>query len=418
MTTSPVVLRPRKPLRLRRDLAPRPVAVDRDRRARRTIMIIWALLLLNTLTFFKGLSAIPIPSVVGKAVTQGSLPVAFLLALALNRRRLIRPNVYLCLASLLILGALITTLQPQHLGTVYRTVRLAGFITTLWLLTPWWGRRDYLLVRCHLMALTIALSTVVLGLFVAPGYALSDGRLTGAIWPIPPPQVAHYAAVITGLVVVLWLSGQLRGRVTLCVVLGNIALLILTHTRTALVGLLAGILVAGLSLIVATARARRLFAIAGAVATVAITTLSSVLTTWLARGQGTDQLSDLTGRTQVWTQLLDFPRNKFQEIFGFGLSNASFNGLSIDSNWLASYQEQGLFGVTVCALMLVFVLVTAYFRPRGVHRALALFLVTYCLVASFTEVGFTDASPYLLELTIAASLVVPSMAGRRSVVEG
>ena len=59
-------------------------------------------------------------------------------------------------------------------------------------------------------------------------------------------------------------------------------------------------------------------------------------------------------------------------------------------------------------MILVFLLVTAYFQPRGVRRALALFLVTYCLVASFTEVGFTDASPYLLDLTVAASLLVPS----------
>jgi hypothetical protein len=29
-------------------------------------------------------------------------------------------------------------------------------------------------------------------------------------------------------------------------------------------------------------------------------------------------------------------------------------------------------------------------------------------VASFTEVGFTDASPYLLDLAVAASLLMPS----------
>jgi hypothetical protein len=58
-------------------------------------------------------------------------------------------------------------------------------------------------------------------------------------------------------------------------------------------------------------------------------------------------------------------------------------------------------------MILLFLLVTAYFQPRGVRRALALFLVTYCLVASFTEVGFTDASPYLLDLVVAASLFVP-----------
>ena len=142
-------------------------------------------------------------------------------------------------------------------------------------------------------------------------------------------------------------------------------------------------------------------------------TLSGVITTWLARGQGTEQLTNLTGRTNVWGPLLAFPRNKFQEIFGFGLSNDSFNGLPIDSNWLASYQTQGLFGVVVCATILLFLLVTAYFQPRGVQRALALFLVTYCLVASFTEVGFTDASTYLLDLTLAASLLVPSTAGWR-----
>ena len=69
--------------------------------------------------------------------------------------------------------------------------------------------------------------------------------------------------------------------------------------------------------------------------------------------------------------------------------------------------------MVVCATILVFLLVMAYFQPRGVQRALALFFVTYCLVASFTEVGFTDVSPYLLEVTLAASLLVPSAGGQQ-----
>jgi hypothetical protein len=315
--------------------------------------------------------------------------------------------------SLLILGALITILQPQHVGTVYRTFRLGTFIVVLWLLTPWWGRRDLLLVRCHLRALSVVLGTVLLGLMVAPGHARPQGRLAGIVWPSPPPQVAHYAAVTFGLVVVLWLGGQLRGRVTLVVVILAGAILVLTHTRTALVAMVAALLVAGMSLIVAKERVRKLFAAVGAIATITILTLSGVITSWLARGQGTGQLTELTGRTVVWSALLNFPRNKFQMILGFGLSNDSFNGLSIDSNWLASYQTQGLYGVALCAMMLLFLLVTAYFTRRGVQRALALFLVIYCLVASFTEVGFTDASMYLLELTLAASLLVPSVAGAR-----
>ena len=79
----------------------------------------------------------------------------------------------------------------------------------LWLLTPWWARRDLLLVRAHLTAVWAVLGSVVLGLLVAPGLARGDGRLAGVVWPIPPTQVGHYAAVAIGLTTVLWLSGNL-----------------------------------------------------------------------------------------------------------------------------------------------------------------------------------------------------------------
>jgi hypothetical protein len=339
--------------------------------------------------------------------------VAIIAALTVNRKIMMRPNVFLCLVSLLVIETVVTALQPQHLGTVYRTFRLAEFVVALWLLTPWWGRPDLLLVRCHIKVLSVVLGSVVLGLLVAPGHARVDGRLTGVIYPVPSTQVAHYAAIVTGLVIVMWSSGLLPGRRTALIVVITSVILILTHTRTALVGLVAGIIIAGLSLIVARQRVRKLFAVAGTTAAVVILTLSSFITTWLARGENSQGLSELTGRTKVWGPLLSFPRDKFQEIFGFGLSNSSFNGLPIDSNWLSTYQEEGLFGVTVSAVILLFLLVAAYFQPRGVQRALALFLVTYCLIASFTEDGFTDATTYLLELTLAASLLVPSLASKR-----
>jgi hypothetical protein len=390
-------------------LAAQPLTSDRLIRHR--VYLTWSLLFFNTLTFLPGYSFVHIPAIIGKGIAQAALPLALLCALSLNRKVIVRPNVFLCLAALIVLGAFLPALQPQHFGTVLRTLRLAGFVVGLWLLTPWWGRRDLLLVRCHLTVLFVSLGSVVLGLIMAPGTARAGGgtgRLGGALWPMPPTQVAHYAAVTIGLVVVLWFCGQLRGRITLLVTVVAMILLLLTHTRTALIGMIAGILVAGMSLIVANARVRKLFATTGAVAAVAVMTLSAVITTWLARGQNAQGLANLTGRTKVWGPLLAAPRDKFQEIFGFGLSNVSFDGLPIDSNWLASYQELGLFGVVVCATILLFLLVKAYFQPRGVQRALALFLVTYCLIASFTEVGFTDVSPYLLDLTVAASLLVPT----------
>jgi O-Antigen ligase len=397
--------------RFRRRARPLTPAEVRERSVRRRVGIAWGLLVLNGLTYFG--SVLHIPSAVGKLITQGALPMALLVALTVNRRVNVRPNVFLCLVGVLVLEAVLTALQPQHLGTVYRTFRLAEFVAALWLLTPWWGRRDMLLVRCHLASLAVVLGSVILGLLVAPGAAMTGGRLNGALWAIPAPQVAHYAAVTFGLVVLLWLGGYMRGQITLPVVVVMGAMLIFTHTRTALVAMVTGIVVAGLSLIVAKARVRKFFGVASVAVSIAVMTLSGVLTTWLARGEGAQQLTELTGRTKVWGPLLAFPRDKFQMIFGFGLSNSSFNGLPIDSSWLASYQEQGLFGVAVSATVLLFLLVLAYFQPRGVQRALALFLVTYCLVASFTEVGFTDAPMYLLDLCLAASLLVPSAQVRR-----
>ena len=62
------------------------------------------------------------------------------------------------------------------------------------------------------------------------------------VWPILATQVAHYAAVMGGLVVVLWFCGYMRGRTTaLIAVAARMAILILTHTRTALVALIAGL---------------------------------------------------------------------------------------------------------------------------------------------------------------------------------
>ena len=375
------------------------------------VKVAWGLLFCNTLTYFSypHVSLVHLPGSVGKGVAQSMLPAALLVILTINRKLIVRPNVFLCLVSLLVIDATLNAIAPQTLGSLFRTVRMAGFVAALWLLTPWWGRRDLLLVRGYLTWLWWVLGSVLVGLMISPHKARDEGRLTGIVWTIPPTQVAHYAAIGTGMVVVLWFCGYLPGRTALIGFVVGTAMLIETHTRTALAAMVASILVAGLSLIVAKARVRKFFAITGAIIAVAIMGFGAVIAAWLARGQSTAGISQLTGRTQVWGPLLAYPRDRFQVIFGFGLSNASFKGNPIDGNWPSSYWQLGLFGVIVCAIILVYLLVTAYFQPRGVGRALALFFITYCLVASFTEDGFTDVSPYLLDITLAASLLVPPL---------
>lgn len=164
-------------------------------------------------------------------------------------------------------------------------------------------------------------------------------------------------------------------------------------------------MVGGLSLFMSRARVRKSFAIGLAFFTVGALTVGSVVTTWLARGQDTEDLAALTGRRMVWESILAAPRSTWETLFGFGLSNKSFNGLPIDSNWLGTYYDIGLVGIAINVTMLLFLLTAAWFQPQGPRRALALFLVAYCVVASFTESGLSDASPYLLELTLAACLV-------------
>jgi hypothetical protein len=406
LSVAPVRFRPGVP-------AADPVAT-RERWIRRGVGLTWGLLVLNTLTFAAGTwndlpLIIHIPSVVGKLITQGALPAALLVAVAVNRRLSIRPNVFMCLLSLLVVVAFMSGLHPlgHVIGTMYRTFRLAGFVATLWLLTPWWGRPDMLLLRCQLKALTVVLISVLLGLIVAPGRALAQGRLSGEFWPMPPAQVADFGAILAGLVIILWLCGVMRGRVAAPLLAIAVPILLLTHTRIEVVALLAGVLVGGLSVFLSRARVRRAFVTAGLVVSVGITVFSGLITAWLTRGESSQELNSLTGRTAVWNGVVNAPRDLFQVIFGYGLSNKAYNGFPIDSNWLATYLDLGLLGVAICAVLLLYVFVSAYFQPIDVQRALALFLVVYLMITSSTETGLGDASEYMLDLALAASLLVP-----------
>ena len=137
---------------------PRP-AEAHDRALRRRVALAWGLVFLNVLTFYKGTwnglpLIVPIPSVIGKLMTQGALPAALLVAWSANRRMLIRPTVFLGLLTLLLIEALIAGIHPVgHItGTLYRTVRLGEFVATLWLLSPWSSRRDLLFVSATWVA--------------------------------------------------------------------------------------------------------------------------------------------------------------------------------------------------------------------------------------------------------------------------
>ncbi len=391
-----------------------PAAPARWRPADKRVAFIWGALFLNVLTFADPSPVLPLPGPVGQALTQGALLLALALALMLNPRAVMRPNTFLLILTLAAVVALMSSIHSVFVvGSIYRAVRYLVFLLVVWLLTPWWGRRDMLLLRCHRLCLGFVLGSVVLGAAMAPGAAFGSGRLSGVLWPIPPPQVAHYAAITFGTTVLLWMCKVLTGRHVAFVVTVSGVLLVATHTRTALVGVLAGLLVGGASLFLVNARVRRTAVTSATVGLLTLAIFANELLVWAARGQDSTSISDLTGRTKVWSAVMSQTRPALENWFGSGLSNMSFDGLAIDSNWVATFQDQGWFGVTLVALLFLFLLVTALARTRGPRKAISLFLVVYCLFASITETGLDAPSAYLLDLTVAASLLLTAKrAGR------
>ena len=232
------------------------------------------------------------------------------------------------------------------------------------------------------------------------------------MWPIQPTQVAHYSAVLVGVTVVLWFAGDLRTRWTAFVAVGAFGALLLTHSRIALVSMLAGILVGGLSLFLSRQRVRRAFLVAILVAGIGALSFSPLITGWFARGENAQSLSNLSGRTNAWSAVLAQPRTEVNTLLGYGMSNDGSNGLSIDSSWLATYQDQGLVGDVLVGLVLLSLLITALISPRGPGRAVALFLIVYCVVESFTQTGLGEPSDNTLDLAVAMSLLMPPLLSR------
>jgi len=385
-------------------------ATPTDATVRRRIGWIWGLLFLNVLPYANKSVLVPLPTSIGKVITQGALGVALILALSINRRVLVRPNLFLFLMTVLCVTSLMMSVRGYFgFGSMVRAGRLVGMIGVLWLLTPWWGRRDLLLLKFHRRALAIVLVTVIVGLVIFPGSALGQaggGRLGGVIWPIPPTQVAHYAAVLAGTTVLLWFTGLVKARPALIMGFGGVGILIFSHTRTALIAFLAALLVASLSLFVSRKRVRKALLVTVVIGGLIALTFAPFLSTWFTRGQSTQEFTNLTGRATVWSALEAQPRTEVNTVFGYGMSNDSFNGLPIDSSWFSTYLDQGLFGDVMDGSVLLLLLLVAFFSPRGPRRAVALFMVVYCFIASFTESGLGEASPYLLDLAVAMSVLM------------
>ncbi|MET9730174.1 O-antigen ligase domain-containing protein [Streptomyces sp. NPDC006458] len=368
----------------------------------------WGLLILNTLGSAGAKTIVPLPRSLIQMATMGALVAAFALALAINLPLRVRPSAFLFLLTLLLVPSVISSADLESgFGALFRCGRLALFVGTLWLLSRWWDGGPTF-VRHHIRMYFAVLGSVAAGAVISPGAAMPElygGRLVGALWPLTPPQIGQYAAVIIGLTALLLLGRRTDRTSAAVVIVPSLVLLALTHTRTATLGLLIGLALAIGSLVLTSAAARRFFAWAVLCAAVAAVGFGSALQAWFLRGQSQENFTSLTGRAKVWEALLAAPRTTSEYLFGAGLGDKSFGGLPIDNSWLAVYHEQGMTGVVLVAAIIIVLGGVALLRPPSLSRACAIFLISYCAIASYTEAGLGDASPYLLHLTVAASLL-------------
>ncbi|MST34148.1 hypothetical protein GHK86_15635, partial [Acidimicrobiaceae bacterium USS-CC1] len=180
----------------------------------RGVGVVWVLVWCNVLTYSPEVSTlVHIPSVVGKALTQGCLVAAAVLALGLNGRGVIRRNTMLLLWSVLAATSLMMSLRLVGVGTTYRGFRLVAFVAVLWLLTRWFGEEEMVFVRLQRRVLLGIVASAALGFALSPSKAFgAHHRLNAVIWGILPTQLAHYSAELAGLTLILWACGLLRRR--------------------------------------------------------------------------------------------------------------------------------------------------------------------------------------------------------------
>lgn len=382
--------------------APRPRLTTFERRR---FTIIWTLLLFSSLPYSADDRLFFVPGRIEQLGTAVALGVALLMAIALNRRLRVGDIAPIALYALIPLLALIPPLSGQTgIGSLLRAGRFGVALAVLVLISPLWTIERGLALGAHLRAMRWILVALLIQLPLLP---FDDGRLISNLPALTAPAVGQYAAMVAGLTLLLALGERIANRTAVFWVPVALTLLLMSKTRTAMVGLLAGLVVALLGLAGSSRRARLSLVGLLLVAPIAFMTLKPAADAWFTRGQDQENLTTLTGRTKAWDKVHAYPRDEYTELIGIGLTDKSIDGLPIDNGYLAVYHETGFIGLAIIASVFLLILVRALIQPPGLHRAIALFLLAYCATASYTETGIGDMSSYVLHLVVAAVLVAP-----------
>ncbi|MFI5708461.1 O-antigen ligase family protein [Kribbella sp. NPDC051620] len=300
-------------------------------------------------------------------------------------------------------------------------LRLARLLIGLVLLLMLWRpliRVPERLIRAHLVAHLLLALTVVLSVIWRPTVAWrpltsfgSGYRLQGVLIPMLPPRVGEVGALLLGLAIVAFFSRKLSFIPAGALIGLGVVLVAASRTRTAAAAIAVGLVLA-LFLTRKTWLAR--------IASVSVPALMGLaflviptLHNWLLRGQGTKQISSLSGRTTSWHYVIDEEVSLQTAIIGHGLGNkrvllrrgeGDIDVMAIDNSWLSLYWETGLLAVTIVGIAFIVAWISVLRAPTPYVKASGALLLGYVSVASLNESGLSDLSSMTLHLLVAAAV--------------
>jgi hypothetical protein len=300
-------------------------------------------------------------------------------------------------------------------------LRLARLLIGLLLLFMLWRpliRVPERLVRAHLFAHLLLALTVVLSVIWRPTVAWrplssfgTGYRLQGVLIPMLPPRVGEVGAILLGLAIIAFCSRKLTLLPAGAMIAIGVALVAASRTRTAAAAIAVGLVLALLL------TRKTWFSRIASISVPALMGLAFLiipsLHNWLLRGQGTKQISSLSGRTTSWHYVLDEDVSLQTAIIGHGLGNkrvllrrgeGDIDVMAIDNSWLSLYWETGLLAVTIVGIAFIVAWVSVLRAPTPYIKASGALLLGYVSVASLNESGLSDLSSMTLHLLVAAAV--------------
>lgn len=363
------------------------------------------------------------------ALAQGIVPVICAgVALLLVRPLPLRPTAAeLWLAGFLAVAAMSTIWSVAPAVTLFKALQLAVAYVLILLWIRMSPGRD-LVVRLGLLVHVVLLGALA-GLLIAPGSAIvpipgadPTPRLRG-IFPEVAPDLLGFMAVI-GLLYLAARVGPrwtLRPEVRFALVVAYTVILLLTRARISLVLLAVGLVV----LLVQDARRRSglpfYLPLAGVAAVCVLSLYAGRITAFVDRGESSQALSTLTGRTITWSQAEAAWAPRPLTGYGFYAGHrvgplAELDAQNLDSMWVETLLDVGILGTVPLAALLIAggLALTRYDGPRTPSHQLAVAIYATAFLSSFVNPSLQQANYPMIVFGVVLLARPPTPVGSRA----